>query len=58
MTVKVVQGADINDTASFIEAVVQAAPGAGFGVAGADPINRTDETIEIGERAWGTNTVA
>lgn len=56
-TVKAVQGADINDTLSYIEAVVQAAPGAGMGAAGADPINRTDETVEIGERCWGTNTV-
>jgi len=52
-----VQGSDVNDTLSFIAAVVQAAPGAGFGAAGADPVNRSSRTIEIGERAWGTNTV-
>ena len=49
---------DFNDTLSYIEAVVQAAPGAGFGTAGADPVNRSDRTVEIGERLWGTNTVA
>jgi hypothetical protein len=49
---------DVNDTLSFIAAVVQAAPGAGFGTAGADPVNRSDRTVEIGERLWGTNTVA
>ena len=53
-----VQGADINDTLSYITALSQAAPGAGFGAASADPVNRTDVTIEIGDRAWGTNTVA
>ncbi len=56
--INVIQGADVNDSVSFIVAVVQAAPGAGFGVAGADPINRTGATIEIGDRAWGTNTIA
>lgn len=56
--IQAVQGADINDTVSFIEALAQAAPGVGFGAANAIPINRTDVTIEIGDRAWGTNTVA
>jgi hypothetical protein len=56
--IQVVQGADVNDTVSFIVALAQAAPGVGFGVGNADPINRTDVTIEIGDRAWGTNTVA
>lgn len=49
---------DINDTVSYIAAVVQAAPGAGYNTADADPINRSSRTIEIGERLWGTNTVA
>lgn len=53
----VVQGADINDTVSYITALTQAAPGAGYGAAGADPVNRTDETILVGDRVWGTNTV-
>ncbi len=53
-----VQGSDVNDTLTYIEALAQAAPGVGFGAANADPINRTDVTIEIGDRAWGTNTVA
>ena len=53
-----VQGADINDTLSYITALAQAAPGVGFGAANADPKNRTAVTIEIGDRAWGTNTVA
>jgi len=50
-------GADVNDTLTYIEALAQAAPGVGFGAGNADPINRTDVTIEIGDRAWGTNTV-
>ncbi len=53
-----VQGADINDTLSYITALAQAAPGVGFGAVNADPKNRTAVTIEIGDRAWGTNTVA
>lgn len=57
-TLRAVQGADVNDTLSYIAAVVQAADGAGMGTAGADPVNRTGKTVEIGERAWGTNTVA
>ena len=56
--VQAVQGADINDTLSFIVALAQAAPGVGFGAANADPVNRGTTTIEIGDRAWGTNTVA
>lgn len=53
-----VVGADVNDTLSFIVAAAQAAPGVGFGPANANPINRTDVTIEIGDRAWGTDTTA
>lgn len=49
---------DLNDTLTLIEAVVQAAPGVGMGTANADPINRTGVTVEIGEKVWGTNTVA
>ncbi len=56
--VQAVQGADLNDTLTYIAALAQAAPGVGFGAANADPVNRTDVTIEIGDRAWGTNTVA
>ena len=56
--INAVQGADVNDTLSYIAAVVQAAPGAGYGAAGADPVNRSDRTVEIGERLWGTNTTA
>lgn len=44
------------DTLSFIEALAQAAPGVGFGAANGNPINRTAVTIEVGDRAWGTNT--
>lgn len=50
-------GADLNDTLSFIVALAQAAPGVGFGAVNANPINRSSRTIEIGDRAWGTNTV-
>ena len=57
-TLKTVVGADVNDTLSFIVALAQAAPGIGFGSANADPLNRTNVTIEIGDRAWGTNTNA
>lgn len=56
--ITVTEGADINDTVSFIAAVVQAAPGAGMGAGGADPLNRTGATVEIGQRVWGTNTQA
>ncbi len=49
---------DINDTVSYIAAVVQAAVGLGYNTADADPLNRSSRTIEIGERLWGTNTVA
>ena len=50
-------GTDYNDTLSYIAAVVQGAPGAGYNTAGADPKNRTNQTVEIGERLWGTNDV-
>jgi hypothetical protein len=46
---------DINDTLSFIEATIAAAPGAD---AGSGVINRSDETLTIGDRIWGTDTVA
>ncbi len=49
---------DINDTVSFIEALAQAATGVGFGAANADPVNRGQVTVEIGERLWGTNAIA
>jgi hypothetical protein len=55
--INVIQGSDVNDSVSFIAAVVQATPGNGMGAAGADPINRSDFTVAVGERAWGTNTV-
>lgn len=53
---------DPNGTPSFIDememaaAVQQAAPGIGIGAVGADPINRTNVTVEIGEVIWGTST--
>ena len=56
--INAVQGADVNDTLSFIVAIVAAADGAGMGTAGADPINRTGASVAIGDRVWGTNTVA
>ncbi len=46
----------IDQTMSFIAAVVQAAVGAGYNTAAGDPVNRSSRTIEIGERLWGTNT--
>ncbi len=49
---------DFNDTWTFEVAASQAAPGAGFGPANGDPVNRGSKTIQIGDRAWGTNTVA
>ena len=56
--IQVIQGADINDTAYFMEALAQAAPGVGIGVANAAPINRSSQTVEIGDRVWATFTVA
>jgi hypothetical protein len=56
--INAVLGTDFNDTLTFEVAAAQAAPGVGFGPANADPINRTDVTVEIGDRVWGTNTVA
>lgn len=56
--IKAVQGADVNDTLSYVTASVTAADGVGVGVANADPINRTGKTVQAGERLWGTNTVA
>ena len=55
---QVVRGADINDELTYIVAAAQAAPGVGFGPGNANPINRTDVTIEIGDRCWGTDTIA
>jgi hypothetical protein len=49
---------DINDTVSFIEVLADAADGQGMGLANADPVNRTGGAVVIGERVWGTNTVA
>lgn len=56
--INAVQGADVNDTLSFIVALANAADGVGMGAANADPINRTGEAVVIGDRVWGTNTVA
>ena len=53
--VRAVQGADVNDTLSFIEATIAAADGANMG---GGVINRTGSTVAIGDRVWGTNTVA
>jgi hypothetical protein len=53
--VQAVQGADVNDTVSFIEATIAAAPGAD---AGSGVINRSDETLAIGDRIWGVTAVA
>ena len=49
---------DINDTLSFIEVLANATDGQGMGIANADPVNRTGGPVVIGERVWGTNTVA
>jgi hypothetical protein len=49
---------DINDTLSFIEVVADAVDGQGMGIANADPINRTGGPVVIGDRVWGTDTVA
>ena len=56
--VNVVQGADVNDTVEFVVAQQDTAPGDGLGAAGAEPLNRTGQTVPTGARAWGTNTVA
>lgn len=56
--INVVRGADVNDTLTYEAAAQQAADGVGIGVAGAEPINRTGDTVEIGDVIWGTNTVA
>lgn len=51
-------GVGFNDTLTYIAALAQAAPGGQFGVDGiTDPVNRTDQTVEIGDVLWGTNTV-
>lgn len=57
-TLRAVQGTDVNDTLTFIQALAVAAPGVGMGAGNADPINRTSVTVQIGDRVWGTNTVA
>jgi hypothetical protein len=49
---------DFNDDCSYIAAVVQAAVGAGYNTADADPVNRDGRTIEIAERLWGSMTNA
>lgn len=49
------QGADINDTLSFVQTIAQVAPG---GDLGGGTINRTGQTVESGVNCWGTNTVA
>ena len=56
--VQCVQGADINDTVSFIEVLANATDGQGMGIANADPVNRTGAPVVIGQRVWVTNTVA
>ena len=48
--------ASYDDEMEMAAAAQQAAPGVGIGVAGADPINRTNVTVEIGEVIWGTST--
>lgn len=55
---RAVQGADVNDTLTLITVVANAADGVGMGAANADPINRTGQAVTIGQRVWGTNTVA
>ena len=49
---------DFNDTMFMQAAIAQAAPGVGIGAANADPINRTNVTVEIGEVIWATDAVA
>jgi hypothetical protein len=49
------EAVDINDEAHFIEATLAAVPGAD---AGGGVLNRTDETLTIGDRIWGTLPVA
>ena len=52
-----VQGADVNDTLAYATGDTQAADGVIFDtVSGA--VNRTGATLEIGDTAWGTVTVA
>ena len=47
---------DFADEMEMAAAISQAAPGVGIGTANADPINRTNRTVEIGEVIWGTST--
>ncbi len=47
---------DFNDDMFMQEVLAQAAPGVGIGIANADPINRTNRTVEIGEVIWATDT--
>ena len=56
--IRAVQDADINDTLSFVVVAADAADGVGMGPGNTDPINRTGEDVVIGQRVWGTNTVA
>ena len=55
---KVIRDADLNDTISFVVAAAQATDGQGVLAGNTGPINRTGRTVEIGERVWGTDTVA
>ena len=50
-----VQGADVNDQLSFVQATGDTAPDAEI-VAGV--VNRTGKTIPNGSWAWGTKTIA
>lgn len=47
---------EFTDEMEMAVAVQQAAPGVGIGAVGADPVNRTNVTVEIGEVIWGTST--
>ena len=49
---------DFADEMEMAVAIVQAAVGVGIGSANADPVNRTNRTVEIGEVIWGTSTAA
>ena len=49
------QGADINDTLAFVEAVGAVAPDA---VIASGAVNKTGQTLQAGDRAWGVIPVA
>jgi len=49
---RMIQGTDVNDTASFSVATANAAPDAVYD-SGSGALNKTGATVSIGDRIWG-----